>query len=609
MRETILNQRIGSLCFDGEMMEFIPADMKYDGQVFFSEAEGIRFEYTIDFPEEDAFYASLRIRNLSGRNSPNISQVNSVDIPFRKTGKPILETIAGDCCSAKSYRAQKKDMPVGYCYNASPTGGRSANTTAFPYFDITDGDSTFVFGIGWSGQWQLHIPVLEDLFRVKVGLCRCDFYLKPGESVLLPSVLCKKGKGVAETRNLFRNLLRRHYSPQAGQKDDLFRPISFLLGSCFDDGRNSVDNLKKEVELSSVLGFEVAWADAIWFRGGWDLGVGNYMFKDFLPDGLRPISDLAHARNMKYLQWFEIERAFPKTEMYTEHADLLLWCPTRTEFKLVDLGNEKTWDFLFDRLSGMIEEQRIDILRIDANIDPLLFWEYNDEPDRWGVKEMHYIEGLYRLWDALLARFPGLTIDNCASGGRRLDFELMRRSVSYCRSDYTNGGIHGDMGRYAGVHTMNLNRYLPYTSPILRSRATPYLCRLCFTGSACFGAGFLDASTWELAKALLEECKRVRPLWNGDFYALVGQEDSWSAYQVDRDGEGAVYFLRHTGSSNDRLRVKLRGLDEEAHYRVVVTDEKMEVTEYQVRGKRLAEDLEVVIGSPEESALVEYKKL
>ena len=50
-------------------------------------------------------------------------------------------------------------------------------------------------------------------------------------------------------------------------------------------------------------------------------------------------------------------------------------------------------------------------------------------PDRVGVTEMQDIDGLYTFWDELRRAHPGLQIDNCASGGRRLDVETMSRSV------------------------------------------------------------------------------------------------------------------------------------------------------------------------------------
>jgi alpha-galactosidase len=50
---------------------------------------------------------------------------------------------------------------------------------------------------------------------------------------------------------------------------------------------------------------------------------------------------------------------------------------------------------------------------------------------------MKHIEGLYNFWDNLLARNPGPLIDNCASGGRRIDLETIGRSVPLWRTDYS----------------------------------------------------------------------------------------------------------------------------------------------------------------------------
>ena len=42
------------------------------------------------------------------------------------------------------------------------------------------------------------------------------------------------------------------------------------------------------------------------------------------------------------------------------------------------------------------------------------------------------------MWDEILATHPGLLIDDCSSGGRRIDIETLARSFPLWRSD--NGG-------------------------------------------------------------------------------------------------------------------------------------------------------------------------
>ncbi len=101
----------------------------------------------------------------------------------------------------------------------------------------------------------------------------------------------------------------------------------------------------------------------------------------------------------------------------------------------MNLGDESAWNYCFDTLAELIEKLNLHYYRQDFNILPLPYWRKNDTQDRIGISEIKHIMGLYRLWDALLERFPHLMIDNCASGGRRIDIETLRRSVPLWRSD------------------------------------------------------------------------------------------------------------------------------------------------------------------------------
>ena len=47
---------------------------------------------------------------------------------------------------------------------------------------------------------------------------------------------------------------------------------------------------------------------------------------------------------------------------------------------------------------------------------------------------MKHVAGLYEFLDALLAARPHLLVDNCAGGGRRMDLEMLKRSVTFWRS-------------------------------------------------------------------------------------------------------------------------------------------------------------------------------
>ena len=120
-------------------------------------------------------------------------------------------------------------------------------------------------------------------------------------------------------------------------------------------------------------------------------------------------------------------------------------------------GNPEACHWMSKYIGDMLEENSIDYYRQDFNMQPDIYWAANDEPGRTGMKEIRHIEGLYYFWDYLLSRFPNLLIDNCASGGRRIDWETIGRSAPLWRSDY----YHYDDPDGYQCHTYGLNFFLP----------------------------------------------------------------------------------------------------------------------------------------------------
>lgn len=74
--------------------------------------------------------------------------------------------------------------------------------------------------------------------------------------------------------------------------------------------------------------------------------------------------------------------------------------------------------------------------------------------------EIRWIEGLYAFWDELLRRHPGLIIDDCASGGRRIDLEMIGRSTALSRTDFP-----GDL-LASQYHGFGLLRWVPLNATL-----------------------------------------------------------------------------------------------------------------------------------------------
>ena len=339
-----------------------------------------------------------------------------------------------------------------------------------------------------------------------------------------------------------------------------------------------IDVIKKLKKYE--LGFEYIWIDAGWygystmpcpneFEGDWGVHTGNWnVNKTYHPDGLKDVSKTIAECNMKFLLWLEPERCIKTTDIAVSHPEWFF--KGHDDNWLLNLGNENALQYVIDLISNLIQEHHISCYRQDFNIDPLSYWRENDEPDRAGINEIKHIMGLYTFWDTLLERFPHLIIDNCASGGRRIDIETLRRSIPMWRSDYQcwwNGGPEKTQ-----THSTSFAWWLPYSGAGAGNvLGDTYRSRSCYAASLVMNYwGYegwkFDETYVKWAKEQNEEYRRVRPYLSCDYYPLILSpldDSNWSASQFNRPekGDGIIMAFRRPLSVCDRAQLQLKGLD------------------------------------------------
>ena len=271
------------------------------------------------------------------------------------------------------------------------------------------------------------------------------------------------------------------------------------------------------------------------------------------------------------------------------------------------MGNTEAREWLQEYIGDMIEQNGIDYYRQDFNMEPDKYWARYDEPDRIGMKEIRHIEGLYAFWDYLLERFPGLLIDNCASGGRRLDLETIKRSAPLWRSDY----YHYDDPDGYQCHNFGLSFFLPFHGTgILQT--DPYSFRSSMSSALICNWKITEpnVSFFDM-QARIDEYRRVRDYFLEDYYPLTELEgttrdDIWLAYQYDRpsDGTGIVVAFRRAACPDPALTVRLSGIDASRNYSVYNFDTGESVT---VPGAELASGYVLTLPEPRGSMLLRYK--
>jgi len=384
------------------------------------------------------------------------------------------------------------------------------------------------------------------------------------------------------------------------------------------------------VEHAAALGIETYWIDAGWYGNGplhreyWWQQVGNWnVRRGELPRGLRPISDRAHELGMKFIFWMEPERARMDSEWARAHPDLFLSYPGeghedfwRKGNLLLNLGDPRAVDLAFEKISSLITEFNADIFRQDFNTTPLEAWYAADAPDRVGITEIRYVEGLYALWDRILAAHPGILIDNCASGGRRIDLETMRRSVPLWRSDYLMDDAAGPKKDIINqIQGWGLGHWIADHLGLIKTFEAYALRSTLSTGFMPYRVLPTDKQDPEYADAVaaIAENKRLRSLLAEERIGLIApdlEKEAWAAYQHHRhsDASGIIVALRGPGADSDSVTLSPDHIDANATYQVTRWDDYRAAAPVKIAGAALKE-MAVTIAQTRSSVLVEYQRV
>ncbi|MFI5193762.1 MAG: glycoside hydrolase family 36 protein [Chitinophagales bacterium] len=533
----------------------------------------------------------LTFKNASEQRSGVLENVNAMDYSLTQTrdGISILHYALGSDARRSDFQPVTANLEHGADIYMTPAGGRSSNTTAFPFFNLEmPGKRGIVVGIGWTGTWYARIrQMANQSVALHSGMKNIKLFLYPQESIRTPRIcmLFWQAEDWITGNNHFRRFILAHHSRMIKGKFAEY-PLSAGFQAAGPSPCNENSCLTEDFALAIVNRYkqfnilpELFWLDAGWYTGSggpnyegrsWGNQVGNWTVDSSrFPRGLKPLSDAAHGVGAKFMLWFEPERVRKGTLFDRLHPEWMMKLPDNDNY-LFNLGNPAARQWLTDYISRMIVDQGLDYYRQDFNMNPAAYWAAADEPGRQGISEIRHIEGLYAFWDSLLVRFPNLLIDNCASGGRRLDLETTSRSAPLWRTDYAYGEPNGYQN-----HTYGLSFWLPLSGTGAFAADT-FTFRSSLSSAMVMNwpIGASDVSIPEMQE-LIRKYKELRPYYYEDYYPLTGTGDLtgdsiWLAYQLNRpsDGSGIVLAFRRTDSKTGSIVVKLSGLDKNRNYEI-----------------------------------------
>ena len=301
------------------------------------------------------------------------------------------------------------------------------------------------FGFGHGEVWATHVAWSGDhqsyAERTPEGECVLGGgeLLGPGEVELAPGrrydapwlVGTWSGAGLDPASARLHDWLRRR-SPRTRRT----RPVLVnTWEAVYMDHR--LDTLTELARASAEVGVERFVLDDGWFRGRRTdrAGLGDWeVDPDVWPEGLHPLVDEVKRLGLDFGLWVEPEMVNDDSELARAHPDWVLRgrsapAPLWRHQQVLDLQHPDAYAHVRGRLLTLLAEYDIAFLKWDHNRD-LVDVAHAGRPAVHGQTL-----AFYRLLDELREAHPDLEIESCASGGGRIDLEVLTRTDRVWPSD------------------------------------------------------------------------------------------------------------------------------------------------------------------------------
>lgn len=292
--------------------------------------------------------------------------------------------------------------------------------------------------LGWSGNFRCQAEHIADgtkQFQSGELFLPGEGILAPGEEYTSPwSYMSCSDKGMNGLSGNFHDFFRsKIVSPLIAKRP---RPVQLNTWEAvyFD---HKISQLREMATRAAELGVERFVLDDGWFHnrcddkralGDWWPDEGKY------PGGLAPLCDHVKQLGMEFGIWFEPEMANEESELYRQHPDWVLHLKgfrrQRGRNQLVlNLCLPEVVDYLFDKISAILGAYPVDYVKWDMN-------RILTEPGNAGRAAVSdQTRAFYGLLERVRQAYPEVEIESCASGGGRVDYEVLKRTERFWASD------------------------------------------------------------------------------------------------------------------------------------------------------------------------------
>lgn len=314
----------------------------------------------------------------------------------------------------------------------------------FPTMGLEDEKNgvTWAVNLAWAGSWSMELFRQKDDAVLCGGLAGFDQghfrkTLLPGETLALPAATMTVVRGGIDAA------CEALLSAQAAQleiRGSAEAEAAPLYNEYLDTwGKPTEETVRDEMKAVKSLGLSYFVIDAGWYGTSedWGVSIGDWQIrKSAFPNGLKKITEEIRQNGMIPGIWFEAEVASDRSDVFRDRPEMFMRDDGRaiiqTNRAFLNLTRDDAQAYLDEKIISFLRDNGFGYVKIDYNDTYGLGF---DGFESLGEANRRQTLGTYRFFDRMREQLPDLIVENCASGGHRLEMSMMQRCSMASFSD------------------------------------------------------------------------------------------------------------------------------------------------------------------------------
>lgn len=310
----------------------------------------------------------------------------------------------------------------------------------FPFVALEDSENGVFTAVQLyaPSSWQIELWVKDDEnVTISGGLADRDFghwtkTLKPGEKYEAPKALVATGSSLEDVCDKLVKAQNPDISPVDEDMGIIFNEY------CATWGNPTIDNLKKLADKLEGKGIKYLVMDSGWYSdcGDWWDYRGDWRInKKRFPNGLKELTDYIYDKGMIPGIWYEFENTSQEAPSFyeTDHLVKKDGVPlTVGNVHFLDMEDPWTIEHLDKYVIDNLRNNNFGYIKIDYNDTMGMGC---DGPEGMGENLRRKVLATQRYFKRLKEAIPDLVIENCSSGGHRLEPSFMELASMASFSD------------------------------------------------------------------------------------------------------------------------------------------------------------------------------